>query len=728
MLILNNVHIRYEDSLTLPNDLVFSCGARIQKITVQTTNSQWKPGFVEPLDGMNVFKKLELKGFSLYWSSDEILSKNIDSPKQLRNIMTPDDQSNAHIIQPCSAELRMEKNSSKFPLKGSSPRFKLYLRSEKITCELSRRQMAELRALNREWMRFERARQHRKWRPLNHVSTHAAEWWRFAYDRICDESRRMQSRRTWHFALTRARHLNAYCRAYRRRLLSLIGNPVDRIPHYIVIFVFNRGPQIDVNDEKRKTSSLISGGSQEDKAIMKQIERDVEYTYYLLTLIFQELYLFRETVFRRLIRDKEREKGIDFVLNEDTFETIDVTTEDLECETMRKEEGKGLYGWFTSFFMQEENEEEKEETFDFGKLDLSELKKLPQSFNFKDMEEEILDVLHESWDDSTLLRRDLLLAEIALRLEHITLRFIDTSVVNNVEQRRVLAMDLTGVTARVELSPRQHFLSVSLSGSSSEIDESLMYSLAESTKILLAVGRKNDDVVEKEPMFRPVSIIYEENALVGLSNLFADDPAILKATFLLDIRYATVHGNQKISMGTEGNISEEREVYMQITFVDAKHPHFESTYQKVRFLSFSTPIWDIYQMLVLVNCTNLLARISSFFCKSVFIINVFFTFIGRLSSMSKTYSSKLIINSTSAQNLFLVIIATILEFLRLIVKKNCSVEIELGELEMGLNRRTWTALMDLAGLLGAQESDHNSTHYKCNINLRIRSALNALYT
>lgn len=44
------------------------------------------------------------------------------------------------------------------------------------------------------------------------------------------------------------------------------------------------------------------------------------------------------------------------------------------------------------------------------------------------MEEEILDVLHESWDDSTLLRRDMLLAEIAMRLEHMTLRFIDTVV------------------------------------------------------------------------------------------------------------------------------------------------------------------------------------------------------------------------------------------------------------------------------------------------------------
>lgn len=38
-LILNNVHIRYEDDLSLPNGLVFNCGVRIQKMTVQTTNA-----------------------------------------------------------------------------------------------------------------------------------------------------------------------------------------------------------------------------------------------------------------------------------------------------------------------------------------------------------------------------------------------------------------------------------------------------------------------------------------------------------------------------------------------------------------------------------------------------------------------------------------------------------------------------------------------------------------
>lgn len=81
---------------------------------------------------------------------------------------------------------------------------------------------------------------------------------------------------------------------------------------------------------------------------MKQIERDADYT-------FPELQLFRETVFRQVMAEKEKELG--FTKTEDTFEALD-TPEDLPTEIdalpPKQEEGKGLYGWITSFFTAEE--------------------------------------------------------------------------------------------------------------------------------------------------------------------------------------------------------------------------------------------------------------------------------------------------------------------------------------------------------------------------------------
>ncbi|KJH42014.1 hypothetical protein DICVIV_12001 [Dictyocaulus viviparus] len=537
-----------------------------------------KSGFIENHNGVNVYKKLELKGFSLYWNSNQTKSSSIAAPKDLRDILAPEDPNSAFIIHPCSAELRMERNLSKLPLKGRNPRFKFFLRSEKITMEMTRRQIAELRALNREWARFERARQHRKWRPLTSINENAAAWWRFAYDRVSNDARRVLSRRSWHFALSRAQHLNAYCRAYRRKLLSFIVDPLNTKTspdHY------------NVDETSLPKSSISGSGTHEYVAIMKQIEMDSQYSYH-------DLHLLRETVFRRIMREKAKEKGLDILTGStQVFETIRspvVEVSPVTSSNVGKDENRGLYGWITSFFKQDENNEEKGDMFDFGKLDLHEFTNLSKTFNVKEMEEEILDVLNESWDDSTLLRRDVLLAEIAMRLEYITLRFVDTiasfkildlgfNIMEQLEQRRVLALDLTGVTTHIELSLRQHLLVVSLavhdmsvqrlrSGhilpkneqSENDVDQSFMFSLTESTKILLAIGRKESVEDNSEPMFRmlyrrqsprlsvrhdvegnlsPISVMYEENGLDDLSHLFFDDPDVFKIKENLSITTKT---------------------------------------------------------------------------------------------------------------------------------------------------------------------------------------------
>lgn len=77
------------------------------------------------------------------------------------------------------------------------------------------------------------------------------------------------------------------------------------------------------------------------------------------------------------------------------------------------------------------------------------------------MEEEILDVLNQSWDDSTILRRDNLLAEIILSLERMIIRFVDDEETPG--SSRTMAFDMRQVASRVHLSPREHRTELSLS-------------------------------------------------------------------------------------------------------------------------------------------------------------------------------------------------------------------------------------------------------------------------
>ena len=73
-------------------------------------------------------------------------------------------------------------------------------------------------------------------------------------------------------------------------------------------------------------------------------------------MCLKELQLFRETVFRQVFAEKEKEFGFPN-RSEDNFEALeipgDIPTDIDSLSQPKQEEGKGLYGWITSFFVSE---------------------------------------------------------------------------------------------------------------------------------------------------------------------------------------------------------------------------------------------------------------------------------------------------------------------------------------------------------------------------------------
>lgn len=64
---INDVHIRYEDSLTIDN-LNFGCGIKIESLSAQSCDSNWIPGFTSAWNqNIASYKLLELRSFSFYW-------------------------------------------------------------------------------------------------------------------------------------------------------------------------------------------------------------------------------------------------------------------------------------------------------------------------------------------------------------------------------------------------------------------------------------------------------------------------------------------------------------------------------------------------------------------------------------------------------------------------------------------------------------------------------------
>ncbi|VDO35323.1 unnamed protein product [Onchocerca flexuosa] len=497
-LILTNVHIRYEDDMTLPNNTPFACGVRIHNVSMQTTDSHWKIGYMQPQDGVNMFKKLEIEGLSVYWNCGQQITEEINNYMDLQFNLCP----------------------------------------EKVVIELTKRQLLEMGSLGKEWARFDRSRQHRKWRPLVTVGENAKEWWNFAYNRVQDQERQRKTRCTWSFAYNRARQLNSYCRAYRRRLLSYLDTAAVSVNGQSNKFnernetsrlgsVSGQNLDMKLTEEMGTatsplnssfTASLKKTANSEDLILMKQIERDTNYTYH-------ELQLFRETVYRRILAEKEaRRSSIENLLQSDdeNFENINfqalcrleilcnilpisavlphhldtertTSSNHSHSEETTKNFGGGLYSWLSSWLYGPQKE-------------ILEILKV---------EDEILDVLNESKDDSTVLHRDTLLSEIKLKLERMTIRFIDDFENQKDGSTRVLAMDLWQLTSCVHLSPRRHSTAMSLTVADLSLQrlctypaddisientqndetnkqerESLMFGFAkEMTQILFAIGK-----------------------------------------------------------------------------------------------------------------------------------------------------------------------------------------------------------------------------------------------
>uniref|UniRef100_A0A914XD20 Vacuolar protein sorting 13D n=1 Tax=Plectus sambesii TaxID=2011161 RepID=A0A914XD20_9BILA len=594
-LILTNVHIRYEDPHTLGGERSFTSGARIKRVTVQTTNAFWKPGFVQPSDSANLYKVLELSGLSVYWNSGQQCSGDIATYRELMSLLVPDTaKDNCYILEPVSAQVRMEKNTSKFPLKSKPaiPRFRFDLEPDKVAIEMTKQQLAELRLLTREWGRYDRARRHRKWRPKEGVHGHARAWWNFAYERLLDETRRAREKRTIHYKTTRAKHLNAYCRAYRRRLEQFLDQAERR-----------QKVPADSSDMRASSSTHSHKGDELDAVLMKQIENDAQYTY-------EELHLFRDTVFRRVLDERaaRRKSSSQSAPSDDMFVSIGDELETprssrsehdfRQVQPERPPQSAGLYGWISSWFSGSTDAQAMSSSTDLDAEKFVSTSDLSSWSAFSDqprpelppylrrlekqLEEEIMDVLNESWDDSTMLRRDALLAQIRIRMKTFTIRFVDEEVTGGLHTQasltKILALELSDAYAQFRLSPRHHSTAISLTvgdlsvqrlqvhksqwSGSTDQEDSLMYGFNEgdmNTTVLFALGKSPSvkrnhagpiGVHGREPPllrmvyerraprlvarhtldaeFSPITIMYHEDAPVGLSNLFETDIQLLE--------------------------------------------------------------------------------------------------------------------------------------------------------------------------------------------------------
>lgn len=140
---INDVHIRYEDTITIPN-YHFACGITIETLSAQSCDSNWSPGFTQNWQqNQSTFKLVELQSFCVYWDPLKPNEKfgDLQSNELAEAILKfnlTKKKSHEYIVSPVSAEAHLKRDRSETPLRTRSrPRLVCDLVWNEITLSLS---------------------------------------------------------------------------------------------------------------------------------------------------------------------------------------------------------------------------------------------------------------------------------------------------------------------------------------------------------------------------------------------------------------------------------------------------------------------------------------------------------------------------------------------------------------------------------------------------------------
>ncbi|XP_053704503.1 intermembrane lipid transfer protein VPS13D [Synchiropus splendidus] len=220
---IQDVHLRFEDDLSDP-EKPLSFGVCIKNLSAQNLQK-------ETVQKLLRQKQMEIQDFSVYWDThSEMLGKL--PVNQIQEAMSQCMQSLEHqyIFEPVCASVLLRRNTSKEPLRSRhTPRIEGQVQLEPMSFRLSQVQYQQIMAFFKELDLRERRMRYHKWRPSVSVTGNCRQWWMFAIQANLNEIREQRHRRTWNFALQRARDAQTYTSLYFHRLKGIPLSPQEEI-------------------------------------------------------------------------------------------------------------------------------------------------------------------------------------------------------------------------------------------------------------------------------------------------------------------------------------------------------------------------------------------------------------------------------------------------------------------------------------------------------------------
>ncbi|XP_074661340.1 intermembrane lipid transfer protein VPS13A-like [Tubulanus polymorphus] len=220
--IVNRIHVRYEDRFTNPAHPI-SIGVTLDKLSFETTNDSWKPCIIKEAVS-TIHKLVQLDCLSLYWNSDTALYSELPKEQLLVNsIASATNKTNLnYVLNPIRSKVQLTLNTKPEALEFTVPKILLNVVFEEIGVHLSKKQYQNVLEMLESVERMQLTSVYRKYgRPDVPYKGHAKEWWHYAYTCTMEGNiKRRKKMWSWQNMKAHRDRLKRYKDMYKKRLLN----------------------------------------------------------------------------------------------------------------------------------------------------------------------------------------------------------------------------------------------------------------------------------------------------------------------------------------------------------------------------------------------------------------------------------------------------------------------------------------------------------------------------
>lgn len=219
-----NIHIRYEDSLSVPGH-PFSAGVTLAGFTAVSVDKQWKPVFIESTAGA-IHKLAKLQSLAIYVDTDSQSMAELSRKEAIERFASMIDDKDGkwnhqYILKPVSGEGRVIVNHK---VDRNTPRFNIELLFDEIGIALDNDQYRDAISLVDMYHVYIRKHQYRKFYPTDKqlTETPARARLHYAASAILSGVQEKNRKWTWAYFAERRDDRNRYVELFQKKLLGAL--------------------------------------------------------------------------------------------------------------------------------------------------------------------------------------------------------------------------------------------------------------------------------------------------------------------------------------------------------------------------------------------------------------------------------------------------------------------------------------------------------------------------